>query len=89
MELKNPVRPPLVVELSSCPLIINSISSVGSPSRTIKATFTKGRHDLEVKLLIVHVNHFIRPLHRHNEINNEIVEASELIHIVNREENDL
>ncbi|KAK2994087.1 hypothetical protein RJ640_024351 [Escallonia rubra] len=62
MELKNPDLPPLVVELSSCPLIINSISSVGSPSRTIKATFTKGKHDLDVKLLIVHVNHFIRPL---------------------------
>ncbi|KAK3033575.1 hypothetical protein RJ639_032423 [Escallonia herrerae] len=89
MELKNPDLPPLVVELSSCPLIINSISSVGSPSRTIKATFTKGKHDLEVKLLTVHVNHFVRPLQRHKEVDNNIAQASELIHVVNREENDL
>ncbi|KAK2970898.1 hypothetical protein RJ640_005255 [Escallonia rubra] len=35
MELKNPDLPPLVVELSSWPLITNSISFTGSPSRTM------------------------------------------------------
>ncbi|CAN6449625.1 unnamed protein product [Victoria cruziana] len=35
MQLKKPVRPPLVVELSSLPRITKSISLTGSPSRTI------------------------------------------------------
>ncbi|KAF3782622.1 hypothetical protein EJ110_NYTH33802 [Nymphaea thermarum] len=35
VELKKPVLPPLVVELSSCPRIMNSISVTGSPSRTM------------------------------------------------------
>jgi hypothetical protein len=35
IELKKPVLPPLVVELSSLPLITNNISVTGSPSRTI------------------------------------------------------
>ncbi|CAA7395818.1 unnamed protein product [Spirodela intermedia] len=35
MELKKPLRPPLVVELSNRPLITKSISFTGSPSRTI------------------------------------------------------
>ncbi|KAK6912108.1 hypothetical protein RJ641_024201 [Dillenia turbinata] len=35
MELKKPDRPPLVVELSSWPLMMNSISVTGSPSRTM------------------------------------------------------
>ena len=33
IELKNPDLPPLVVELSSRPLMTNSISFTGSPSR--------------------------------------------------------
>ena len=36
MELKNPDLPPLVVELSNCPLMTNSISFTGSPSRTMQ-----------------------------------------------------
>jgi hypothetical protein len=35
IELKKPVRPPFVVELSSFPLIIKSISVTGSLSRTM------------------------------------------------------
>lgn len=35
MELKNPERPPFVVELSSWPRIMKSISFTGSPSRTM------------------------------------------------------
>ncbi|URD91984.1 hypothetical protein MUK42_32392 [Musa troglodytarum] len=35
MELKKPVRPPLVVALSNLPRIMKSISVTGSPSRTI------------------------------------------------------
>uniref|UniRef100_A0A3Q7F9S9 Uncharacterized protein n=1 Tax=Solanum lycopersicum TaxID=4081 RepID=A0A3Q7F9S9_SOLLC len=34
IELKNPDLPPFVVELSSCPLMIKSISLTGSSSRT-------------------------------------------------------
>ncbi|KAL8167844.1 hypothetical protein V2J09_009343 [Rumex salicifolius] len=36
IELKNPVRPPFVVELSSFPLMMKSISVTGSSSRTMK-----------------------------------------------------
>ncbi|URE02518.1 hypothetical protein MUK42_27964, partial [Musa troglodytarum] len=35
IELKKPVRPPLVVELSNLPRIMKSISVTGSPSRTM------------------------------------------------------
>ena len=39
MELKKPDRPPFVVELSSWPLMMNSISFTGSPSRTKYASW--------------------------------------------------
>lgn len=39
MELKNPVLPPSVVELSTCPLMMKSISLTGSPSRTMYVSF--------------------------------------------------
>ncbi|BAS81301.1 Os02g0789150 [Oryza sativa Japonica Group] len=35
VELKKPVRPPFVVELSSFPRMMKSISVTGSPSRTM------------------------------------------------------
>ncbi|WVZ82215.1 hypothetical protein U9M48_029502, partial [Paspalum notatum var. saurae] len=48
IELKKPVRPPSVVELSSLPRMINNISVTGSPSRTIYVPSIQAKVALDV-----------------------------------------